>query len=79
MKNLLLIPILLLCSCTHTVYETPTVKVSHLTFMANEDIDDLYFVKEPNSIHFQMGSRKLTPAEMVFQAFQMGIKIGGGE
>jgi len=71
--------------CAVTSYVTPYVapygtvipegvNVSHTTFMADENVGDLRFIKNADELQFELGHLDVKSPEV--QAFRYGIKLG---
>lgn len=69
--------LLLLYGCSYTTYTTPEgAKVEHWTFMANEKIGELYFLKDATSTHCEIGGYGLRPEEFYLRGYLLGVKVG---
>ena len=77
---LIIAVVLLAClGCTNTSYTTQEgVVVKHSTFLANEKVGELYFAKDNNSLHFEMGDVEISAEELALKFFQLGFTAGGG-
>ncbi len=67
---------------THTTFDPQGAIKSqtvHKTFMVNERVGQMYYQKDSDSVHFEMGDVEISPQELAVKAYGWGVKAGKAE